>query len=95
MTEIEYRNRLNQEVTRRSHMQRELEKALEENRLLRKQIFSLKQENKKLHEETLKYITSLKETEDSFQERIGRLESENERLQDLLEESGYGKRNSE
>ncbi len=91
MTEFEYRNRLNQEIARRTHMQRELEKALEENRLLRQQIALLQQKNDRIHQETLNYIASLKETENRFQERIDILESENERFQDLLEEIGYGK----
>ena len=86
MTENELKNRLNMEITRRTHMQREIEKVQEENYLLKEKLAEHEQKIQSLQQRNLEYFKEAEKLEEQYRSRLEELEAEKLELMLAVEE---------
>ena len=86
MTENELKNRLNMEITRRTHMQREIEKVQEENYLLKEKLAEHEQKIQSLQQRNLEYFKETEKLEEQYRSRLEELEAEKLELMLAVEE---------
>jgi len=85
MNEFELRNRLSAEMAKNAHLHRELERAENENRLLRDKIDVLNNKVYDLQQATLDYFKAIRDLEDEYQNHLYRLEKEKHELLEIIE----------
>ena len=86
MTENELKNHLNMEITRRTHMQREIEKVQEENYLLKEKLAEHEQKIQSLQQRNLEYFKEAEKLEEQYRSRLEELEAEKLELMLAVEE---------